>query len=82
EAQVVATLICKHHLETLARRDIKKLMASTGADEETIKQAQSLIVPLEPKPGRPFTRAEAHIVVPDVIVQKAGRQWKVVLNPD
>ncbi|MCV4601092.1 RNA polymerase factor sigma-54, partial [Escherichia coli] len=55
---------------------------STGADEETIKQAQSLIVSLEPKPGRPFTRAEAHIVVPDVIVQKAGRQWKVVLNPD
>ncbi|WP_395140063.1 RNA polymerase factor sigma-54 [Schlegelella aquatica] len=82
EAQVVATLICKHHLETLARRDIKKLMASTGAGEETIKEAQSLIVSLEPKPGRPFTRAEANVVVPDVIVQKVGRQWKVVLNPD
>ena len=26
--------------------------------------------------------AEANIIVPDVIVQKAGRGWKVVLNPD
>ncbi|HWP19248.1 MAG TPA: RNA polymerase factor sigma-54 [Burkholderiaceae bacterium] len=82
EAQVVAQIICKGHLETLARRDIKKLMAATGADEATVKQAQALIVSLEPKPGRPFTRAEANIVVPDVIVQKVGRQWKVVLNPD
>jgi RNA polymerase sigma-54 factor len=82
EAQVVALLICQGQLEALARRDIKKLMAATGADEELIKRAQSLIVACEPKPGRPFTRAEANIIVPDVIVQKAGRGWKVVLNPD
>ena len=82
EAQVVAILICRQHLELLARRDIRKLMAATGADEELLRAAQTLIVGLEPKPGRPFTRAEANIVVPDVIVQKAGRGWKVVLNPD
>jgi RNA polymerase sigma-54 factor len=57
-------------------------MAATGADEELIKQAQTLIVSTEPKPGRPFSRAEANIIVPDVIVQKSGRNWKVVLNPD
>lgn len=82
EAQMIAILICKHHLELLARRDLKKLMAVTGADEELVKQAQSLITVLEPKPGRPFARAEANIIVPDVIVQKSGRGWKVVLNPD
>jgi RNA polymerase sigma-54 factor len=82
EAQVIAILICKQHLELLARRDMKKLMAATGADEELLRQAQALIVALEPKPGRPFTRAEANIITPDVIVQKSGRGWKVVLNPD
>ena len=82
EAQMIAIMICKQHLELLARRDMKKLMAATGADEELIKQAQALIVATEPKPGRPFTRAEANIIVPDVIVQKSGRNWKVVLNPD
>ena len=79
---MVAIIVCKQHLDLLARRDLKKLMAATGADEDLLKQAQALIVACEPKPGRPFARAEANIVVPDVIVQKSGRSWKVVLNPD
>lgn len=82
EAQMIAILICKQHLELLARRDMKKLMAATGADDELIKEAQALIVACEPKPGRQFARAEANIIVPDVIVQKSGRNWKVVLNPE
>ena len=82
EAQMIAIMICKQHLELLAKRDLKKLMAATGADEDLIKQAQVLIKATEPKPGRPFSKAEALIVVPDVIVQKAGRGWKVVLNPE
>jgi RNA polymerase sigma-54 factor len=82
QAQMIAIIICKSHLELLARRDLKKLMAVTGADEELLREAQALIVALEPKPGRQFTRAEANIIVPDVIVQKSGRGWKVTLNPD
>jgi RNA polymerase sigma-54 factor len=82
QAQMIAIIICKSHLELLARRDLKKLMAVTGADEDLLREAQSLIVALEPKPGRQFTRAEANIIVPDVIVQKSGRGWKVTLNPD
>jgi RNA polymerase sigma-54 factor len=82
QAQMVAIIICKQHLDLLARRDLKKLIAATGADEDLIKEAQALIVACEPKPGRQFARAEANIVVPDVIVQKSGRNWKVTLNPD
>jgi RNA polymerase sigma-54 factor len=82
EAQAIAIIVAKHHLDLLARRDLKRLLAVTGADEELLKAAQALIVSCEPKPGRPFTRAEANIIIPDVIVQKAGRGWKVVLNPD
>jgi RNA polymerase sigma-54 factor len=82
EAQMIAIIICKHHLELLARRDLKKLMAVTGADEDLLRQAQALIVALEPKPARQFTRAEANIIIPDVIVSKVGRGWKVTLNPD
>jgi RNA polymerase sigma-54 factor len=72
EAQAIAIIVCKSHLPLLARRDLKKLMAVTGADENLLREAQALIVALEPKPGRPFARAEANIVVPDVIVQKSG----------
>jgi len=82
EAQAIAIIICKQHLDLLARRDVKKLLAATGADEALLKEAQTLITSLEPKPARPFARAEANIIVPDVVVQKSGRNWKVVLNPD
>jgi RNA polymerase sigma-54 factor len=78
----VALRICQDHLELLAKRDLKKLMAATEADEEVLREAQALIVKCEPKPGRPFVDAESHIIVPDVIVQRSGRALKVTLNPD
>lgn len=81
-ARAVALAICQDHLELLAKRDMKKLMAATGAQEEVLRQAQSLIVACEPKPGRPFADAESHIIIPDVIVQRSGRSLKVTLNPD
>jgi RNA polymerase sigma-54 factor len=81
-ARQVALRICDQYLELLARRDMKRLVALTGADEHLVREAQALIVACEPKPGRPFTTAEANIVVPDVIVRKTGRGLSVVLNPD
>ena len=81
-AREVALRICQDHLELLAKRDLKKLMAATEADEDVLRQAQALIVACEPKPGRPFVDAESHIIVPDVVVQRSGRALKVTLNPD
>jgi RNA polymerase sigma-54 factor len=81
-ARTVAITISEKYLELLARRDMKRLTALTGADEELVRQAQALIVACEPKPGRPFADAESNIIVPDVIVQRAGRGLKVTLNPD
>ncbi len=82
EAQAVAILIVKRHLDALAKRDYKRLSAATGADEALLREAQALIVRCEPKPGRPFARTDQQIVVPDVIVRKAGRGFKVTLNAD
>ncbi|MEK8026407.1 RNA polymerase factor sigma-54 [Pseudaquabacterium rugosum] len=81
-ARKVAIRIAEAGLELLARRDAKKLMQATGADEQLLREAQALILSCEPKPGRPFARAEANIIVPDVIVLKSGRGWKATLNPD
>ncbi|MET0518301.1 MAG: RNA polymerase factor sigma-54 [Burkholderiaceae bacterium] len=81
-AQVIAILVCKQHLELLAKRDMRRLMALTGADEELLREAQGLITALEPKPGRRFARGQAQAVVPDVIVRKVGRELRVMLNPE
>jgi RNA polymerase sigma-54 factor len=74
--------ICNQYLELLARRDLRRLMALTGADEVLVREAQALIKACEPKPGRPFSSVESNAVVPDVIVRKTGRGLQVVLNPD
>jgi RNA polymerase sigma-54 factor len=81
-ARQVALRIAEHYLELLARRDMKRLTALTGATEDQVRQAQELIRTCEPKPGRPFSPAEGNIIVPDVIVRKTGRGVSVTLNPD
>ncbi len=81
-ARQLAMRIAENYLELLARRDMKRLTALTGADEALVREAQTLIVACEPKPGRQFAPAEGHIIVPDVIVRKTGRGISVTLNPD
>ncbi|MBM3388403.1 MAG: RNA polymerase factor sigma-54 [Betaproteobacteria bacterium] len=78
----LALLIVARHLDLLAKRDTKKLMAATGCDEQDLRWAQQLIRQCDPKPGRAFAPDVDAIVIPDVIVQRAGRVFRVVLNPD
>ena len=77
-----ALAICTQPLELIAKRDVRKLMSSCRLDEDTVRAALGLIARLEPKPGRRFVDVERNVVVPDVIVERAGRGFKVSLNPE
>ncbi|NIM40057.1 MAG: RNA polymerase factor sigma-54 [Hydrogenophaga sp.] len=77
-----ALAICAQPLELIAKRDIRKLVHLCRTDEDTVRGALALIARLEPKPGRRFVDVERNVVVPDVIVTRAGRGFKVILNPD
>ncbi|MGE0099385.1 MAG: RNA polymerase factor sigma-54 [Hydrogenophaga sp.] len=77
-----ALAICSQPLELMAKRDVKRLCNLCGLDDETARAALGLIARLEPKPGRRFVDVERNVVVPDVIVTRAGRGFKVILNPD
>jgi RNA polymerase sigma-54 factor len=78
----LALLIVDRYLDLLAKRDTKKLMAATGCDEQDLRWAQQLIRECDPKPGRAFASDVGAIVIPDVIVQRSGRGFRVVLNPE
>jgi RNA polymerase sigma-54 factor len=88
EAQSCASAlrICEQPMELLARRDVKRLAQLCGCTEAQVKAGIALILRLEPKPGRRFANVERNIVIPDVIVTKAGRgsqvRFRVQLNPD
>jgi RNA polymerase sigma-54 factor len=77
-----ALAICKQPLELMAKRDVKRLCALCGIDDETARAALGLIARLEPKPGRRFVDVERNVVVPDVLVTRAGRGFKVQLNAE
>ena len=77
-----AIAMCKRPMELLAKRDVKRLSYLCGFPEEVIKRAIAVIARLDPKPGRRFVNVERNLVVPDVIVVKSGRGFKVSLNRD
>ena len=81
-AQPLAIVLCERHLELLARRDLKRIAAITGADDDLVREAQSMIVACDPRPGRAFDPVMAAVVVPDVLVLRNGRGLKVMLNPE
>jgi RNA polymerase sigma-54 factor len=75
-----AMAICAQPMELLAKRDVKRLAQHCGFSESVIKLAIGLIGRLDPKPGRRFVNVERNVVVPDVLVIKSGRGFKVTLN--
>ena len=77
-----ALAICGQSMELVAKRDVKRLCSLCGLDDETVRAALGLIARLEPKPGRRFIDVERNVVVPDVLVTRAGRGFKVLLNPE
>ena len=77
-----AMAICLQPMALLAKRDIKRLSQLCGFTEGVIKTAVGVIGRLDPKPGRRFANVERNVVVPDVLVVKMGRGFKVTLNSD
>ena len=77
-----AMAMCKQPMELLAKRDVKRLAYLCGCSEAMVKSAIAIIGRLDPKPGRRFVNVERNLIVPDVIVTKSGRGFKVALNRD
>jgi RNA polymerase sigma-54 factor len=77
-----AIAICQQPMELLAKRDVKRLAQLCGFPDTVIKGAIALIGRLDPKPGRRFVNVERNLIVPDVLVVKSGRGFKVSLNSE
>ncbi|MBT9475835.1 RNA polymerase factor sigma-54 [Polaromonas sp.] len=75
-----ALAMCQQPMELLAKRDVKRLAHLCGFTDDVIKGAIAVIARLDPKPGRRFVNVERNLIVPDVIVVKSGRGFKVSLN--
>ena len=78
----LALTICERHLDLLASRDYARLKNLTGAGDQALRAAQSLIRGLNPHPGASFAKVEARYVTPDVVVRKVKGVWRASLNQE
>ena len=78
----LASRIIRDHFELLTRRRIPELSRKLGAASDDIQGAIEEIGKLDPAPGRQFAEDQNRVVVPDVVVEHDGNEWKIHLNND
>lgn len=72
--------VLDNHLENLASNKIKAISSDLGISECQVQKISDIIRTLNPKPGNAFD-SERHVqyVIPDVIVERDGDEYKVSL---
>lgn len=78
----LAARMLRDQFELLSRRRIPELSRKLGAAADDVQAAIEEIGKLDPAPGRRFAEDNNRVVVPDVIVEKEGDEWKIQLNSD
>ncbi len=77
-----ARRLIEHHLELLADRDFNGLMRRLKVSREELQGIVSLIQSLNPHPGERLSNAAPQYIVPDVLVYRNRKTWRVELNPE
>jgi len=78
----VSVEIVEQHFDDLSRRRYPDIARALKLPLDRIMESVEEIMGLEPKPGRRFGGADTRYIVPDVVVQKMGNDYVVLLNED
>lgn len=77
----LAEKIIRHHLADVAAGRLSRIARSLGVSVSEVQQVVDLIRTLDPKPGRRFgSPNEVRYVQPDVVVEKVGSEYVVIVN--
>jgi RNA polymerase sigma-54 factor len=78
----LARAIVHSHLEQLAARDFARIKKALGCDDDALRDAQTLIKSLNPRPGARYAPLDTRYIIPDVVVKKVRGNWVASLNSD
>jgi RNA polymerase sigma-54 factor len=78
----VSVEIVEQHFDDLSRRRYPDIARALKLPLDRVMESVEEIMGLEPKPGRRFGGADTRYIVPDVVVQKMGSDYVVLLNED
>ncbi len=73
--------VVENHIDDLGRKDYDNICSKLDISREEIKEIETVITSLEPKPGRPYyTKDTARNIVPDFYVYKVGDDLQMQSN--
>jgi RNA polymerase sigma-54 factor len=78
----MARKIVAQYLPLLEKSDYVQLARVLGVPMAEIRERIDLIKGLDPAPGRKYSEEKTSYVVPDIIVNKEGDDWTIVLNDE
>ncbi len=82
ERSPLAELIIEKNLTDLEKKDYNKIAKELGVSKEKVKDAELIIMGLNPKPGRLVSADETQYVVPDIFVAEVGGEFVVQVNDE
>jgi RNA polymerase sigma-54 factor len=82
ERSPLVELIIERNLRDLEKKDYAKISKDFGVTKEKVKDAELIIMGLNPKPGRLVSADETQYVVPDIFVAEVGGEFAVQVNDE
>lgn len=75
------TRLIEERFDWFAHGDFTRLKRIYGLNDEGWQALIELIQSLNPKPGLSFADSEREVIIPDLIIKRDKKGWKVELNP-
>jgi RNA polymerase sigma-54 factor len=82
ERSPLVELIIERNLKDLEKKDYAKIAKDFGVSKDKVKDAELIIMGLNPKPGRLVSADETQYVVPDIFVAEVGGEFVVQVNDE
>jgi len=82
ERSPLVELIIDRSLKDLEKKDYLKISKEFGVSKDKVKDAEFIIMGLNPKPGRLISSDETQYVVPDIFVAEVGGEFVVQINDE
>lgn len=82
ESQGLPMRLLRDYWDDLVKHHYARIAKALDIDEEAAELAAHRIARLNPDPGSGFSRAELHVITPDVIVEQDGNDFRVSLTQE
>ena len=80
KSESIEAVIVQQHLDDMARKRYAEIAHAHNLSPGQVQGIANFISTLEPKPGRMFSTEQQQYIAPDVVVQKVGDDYVVILN--